>query len=71
VLDVELEHAARRPGVALPAPVPARFAQLKLHSAYGGTASYVNLGECAIASPDRQPPAAFNLAEPLWWAHAG
>jgi Mg-chelatase subunit ChlD len=62
---------------AFDAPVPARYAQLRLRSTYGGESDRVVLGEWKIvAAPDATPigSAGFNLADPvngghLVWAH--
>jgi hypothetical protein len=70
VLDVELSTRLDDQPFPLPEPVPARFAQLRVHSTYGGPDSYVGLGEWqVIASPDWATAGARNIADPVLGGH--
>ena len=71
VLHGELSPLTTDQYFVLPSPVPARFAQLRIDSTWGGTSGQVTLGEWKViatpgAVPDSMPA---NIADPIRGGH--
>ena len=71
VLSGELSPLTTDQYFVLPAPIPARFAQLRIDSTWGGTSGPVTIGEWKViaapgAVPDSMPA---NIADPIRGGH--
>ena len=71
VLDGTLQRVAHEQAFVLPAPVPARFAQLRVISTQRGTSSRLELGEWKVVADQRFAPAGgpIDLADPTAGGH--